>query len=126
MADEETPSLRKRFRIAAFSAAEEAPKPAADVPVGKPSVAFQQAVVPPRTPSSKSDAPKEEKGLLRRGRNKRRQEESTEEAADSVNDKENENSDSESGDGSHRRVRKRLRATDVNSEEVNSCLLSTS
>ena len=120
MADEETPSLRKRFRIAAFSAAEEAPKPAADVPVGKPSVAFQQAVVPPRTPSSKSDAPKEEKGLLRRGRNKRRQEESTEEAADSVNDKENENSDSESGDGSHRRVRKRLRATDVNSEEVNS------
>ncbi|MFM2234249.1 MAG: hypothetical protein RLZZ240_833, partial [Actinomycetota bacterium] len=38
MADEETPSLRKRFRIAAFSAAEEAPTPAADVPVGKPSV----------------------------------------------------------------------------------------
>lgn len=70
MADEETPSLRKRFRIAAFSAAEEAPTPAADVPVGKPSVAFQQAVVPPRTPTAKSDAPKEEKGLLRRGRNK--------------------------------------------------------
>ena len=61
MADEETPSLRKRFRIAAFSAAEEAPTPAADVPVGKPSVAFQQAVVPPRTPTAKSDAPKEEK-----------------------------------------------------------------
>ena len=111
MADEETPSLRKRFRIAAFSAAEEAPTPAADVPVGKPSVAFQQAVVPPRTPTAKSDAPKEEKGLLRRGRNKKRsEEEAVEETEDSASGQE-EDSDSEAGDGNHRRVRKRRRAT---------------
>ena len=120
MADEETPSLRKRFRIAAFSAAEEAPTPAADVPVGKPSVAFQQAVVPPRTPTAKTDAPKEEKGLLRRGRNKKRsEEEAVEETEDSASGQE-EDSDSEAGDGNHRRVRKRRRATDVNPEEDSS------
>ncbi len=119
MADEETPSLRKRFRIAAFSAAEEAPIPAAEVPVGKPALAFQQAVVPPRTPASKTETPKEEKGLLRRGRSKRRsEEEATEEVDDSASETEDENSETDAGDGTHRRIRKRRRATDVNADEV--------
>ena len=120
MADEETPSLRKRFRIAAFSAAEEAPTPAADVPVGKPAVAFQQAVVPPRSATAKSDAPKEEKGLLRRARGRRRQEEEVVEETKEVNGtQEEESSEADLGDGTHRRVRKRRRTTDVNPDEEN-------
>ena len=117
MADEETPSLRKRFRIAAFSAAEETPTPAADVPVGKPSVAFQQAVVPPRSPAAKTDSPKEGKGLLRR-RSKRREEESTQEVEETDTAKEQDTTEAETGDGTHRRIRKRRRATEVSPDEI--------
>ena len=117
MADEETPSLRKRFRIAAFSAAEEAPTPAADVPVGKPSVAFQQAVVPPRSPAAKTYSPKEGKGLLRR-RSKRREEESTQEVEETDTAKEQDTTEAETGDGTHRRIRKRRRATEVSPDEI--------
>ena len=117
MADEETPSLRKRFRIAAFSAAEEAPTPAADVPVGKPSVAFQQAVVPPRSPAAKTDSQKEGKGLLRR-RSKRREEESTQEVEETDTAKEQDTTEVETGDGTHRRIRKRRRATEVSPDEI--------
>ncbi|MEY3515052.1 MAG: hypothetical protein RLY38_203, partial [Actinomycetota bacterium] len=93
--------------------------PAAEVPVGKPALAFQQAVVPPRTSASKTETPKEEKGLLRRSRSKRRsEEEATEEVEDSASETEDENSETDAGDGTHRRIRKRRRATDVNADEV--------
>ena len=119
MAEEEKPSLRKRFRIATFSASEDSPTPVVETPVGSPSVAFQQAVVPPRTPgANKTESDnKEDRGLLRRARGARRRRENEEEV-DSKQTQENYSKEDESTDANHRRIRKRVRATDVNSEEV--------
>ena len=120
MADEEKPSLRKRFRIATFSASEDSPTPVVETPVGSPSVAFQQAVVPPRTPgANKPDSEnKEERGLLRRARGVRRRRASDEEIDNNESKENNFSKDDESSEATHRRIRKRVRATDVNSEEV--------
>ena len=120
MADEEKPSLRKRFRIATFSASEDSPTPVVETPVGSPSVAFQQAVVPPRTPgANKPDSEnKEERGLLRRARGVRRRRGSDEEIDNNESKENNFSKDDESSEATHRRIRKRVRATDVNSEEV--------
>ena len=120
MADEEKPSLRKRFRIATFSASEDSPTPVVETPVGSPSVAFQQAVVPPRTPgANKPDSEnKEERGLLRRARGVRRRRASDEEIDNNESKENNFSKADESSEATHRRIRKRVRATDVNSEEV--------
>ena len=120
MADEEKPSLRKRFRIATFSASEDSPTPVVETPVGSPSVAFQQAVVPPRTPgANKPDSEnKEERGLLRRARGVRRRRAIDEEIDNNESKENNFSKDDESSEATHRRIRKRVRATDVNSEEV--------
>jgi len=120
MADEEKPSLRKRFRLATFSASEDAPTPVVETPVGTPSVAFQQAVVPPRGTNTKTgEDQKEERGLLRRARvGRRRREDDVENTTENKVIEDSNNSENESSEASHRRVRKRLRATDVNTEEV--------
>jgi ribonuclease E len=120
MADEEKPSLRKRFRIATFSASEDSPTPVVEIPVGSPSVAFQQAVVPPRAPgANKPDSEnKEERGLLRRARGVRRRRGSEDETETNETKENNFTKDDDATEATHRRVRKRVRATDVNSEEV--------
>jgi ribonuclease E len=120
MADEEKPSLRKRFRIATFSASEDSPTPVVETPVGSPSVAFQQAVVPPRAPgANKPDSEnKEERGLLRRARGVRRRRGSEDETETNETKDNNFTKDDDATEATHRRVRKRVRATDVNSEEV--------
>jgi len=120
MADEEKPSLRKRFRIATFSASEDSPTPVVETPVGSPSVAFQQAVVPPRAPgANKPDSEnKEERGLLRRARGVRRRRGSEDETETNETKENNFTKDDDATEATHRRVRKRVRATDVNSEEV--------
>ena len=120
MADEEKPSLRKRFRIATFSASEDSPTPVVETPVGSPSVAFQQAVVPPRAPgANKPDSEnKEERGLLRRARGVRRRRGSEDEIETNETKENNFTKDDDATEATHRRVRKRVRATDVNSEEV--------
>jgi ribonuclease E len=120
MAEEEKPSLRKRFRIATFSASEDSPTPVVETPVGSPSVAFQQAVVPPRTPGANKPESenKEERGLLRRARGVKRRRDNEEEV-ESKDSKENSfTKDDDSSEANHRRVRKRVRATEVNSDEV--------
>ena len=120
MADEEKPSLRKRFRIATFSASEDSPTPVVETPVGSPSVAFQQAVVPPRTPgvNKPESENKEERGLLRRARGVKRRRDNEEEV-ESKDSKENSfTKDDDSSEANHRRVRKRVRATEVNTDEV--------
>ena len=120
MAEEEKPSLRKRFRIATFSASEDSPTPVVETPVGSPSVAFQQAVVPPRTPGANKPETenKEERGLLRRARGVKRRGDNEEEV-ESKDAKENSfTKDDDSSEANHRRVRKRVRATEVNTDEV--------
>ncbi len=120
MADEEKPSLRKRFRIATFSASEDSPTPVVETPVGSPSVAFQQAVVPPRAPgANKPDSEnKEERGLLRRARGVRRRRGSEDEVESNETKENNFTKEDDATEATHRRIRKRVRATDVNSEEV--------
>lgn len=120
MADEEKPSLRKRFRIATFSASEDSPTPVVETPVGSPSVAFQQAVVPPRAPgANKPDSEnKEERGLLRRARGVRRRRGSEDELETNETKENNFTKEDDATEATHRRIRKRVRATDVNSEEV--------
>ena len=120
MADEEKPSLRKRFRIATFSASEDSPTQVVETPVGSPSVAFQQAVVPPRTPGSNKPETenKEERGLLRRARGVRRRRGSEDEVDSNESKENNFSKEDESSEATHRRIRKRVRATDVNSEEI--------
>jgi ribonuclease E len=118
MAEEEKPSLRKRFRIATFSASEEAPSPVVEAPVGTPSVAFQQAVVPPRSPAKPVVEEKESRGLLKRARGvKKRRENDDEDVQVENNDSENNATSDAEGEATHRRVRKRVRSTDVNSDE---------
>jgi ribonuclease E len=120
MADEEKPSLRKRFRIATFSASEDSPTPVVETPVGSPSVAFQQAVVPPQAPgANKPDSEnKEERGLLRRARGVRRRRGGEDEVETNETKDNNFTKEDDATEATHRRVRKRVRATDVNSEEV--------
>jgi len=119
MADEEKPSLRKRFRIATFSASEDSPTPVVETPVGSPSVAFQQAVVPPRNPGAgkPESENKEERGLLRRARGVRRRR-GNEDEVESETKENNFSKEEDSTEATHRRVRKRVRANDVNAEEV--------
>ncbi|MFZ9227164.1 MAG: Rne/Rng family ribonuclease [Candidatus Nanopelagicales bacterium] len=119
MADEEKPSLRKRFRIATFSASEDSPTPVVETPVGSPSVAFQQAVVPPRNPGAgkPESENKEERGLLRRARGVRRRRGNDDEV-ESETKENNFSKEEDSTEATHRRVRKRVRANDVNAEEV--------
>ena len=118
MADEEKPSLRKRFRIATFSASEDSPTPVVETPVGSPSVAFQQAVVPPRNPGAgkPESENKEERGLLRRARGVRRRRGNDDEV-ESETKENNFSKEEDSTEATHRRVRKRVRANDVNAEE---------
>jgi ribonuclease E len=120
MAEEEKPSLRKRFRIATFSASEDAPAPVVETPVGSPSVAFQQAVVPPRTQgANKPDSEnKEDRGILRRARGVKRRRGSDEEVENNESKENNFSKEEDSTEATHRRIRKRVRANDVNSEEV--------
>ncbi len=120
MAEEEKPSLRKRFRIATFSASEDAPAPVVETPVGSPSVAFQQAVVPPRTQgANKPDSEnKEDRGILRRARGVKRRRGSDEEVENNELKENNFSKEEDSTEATHRRIRKRVRANDVNSEEV--------
>ncbi|MFM1825445.1 MAG: Ribonuclease [Actinomycetota bacterium] len=120
MAEEEKPSLRKRFRIATFSASEDAPAPVVESPVGSPSVAFQQAVVPPRTQgANKPDSEnKEDRGILRRARGVKRRRGSDEEVENNESKENNFSKEEDSTEATHRRIRKRVRANDVNSEEV--------
>ena len=121
MAEEESTPLRKRFRIAAFSASEEPPVPATEAPVGTPSVSFQQAVVTPRATNAPTNKDEDDKprGLLKRARGgkKSRRDESDENNSEN-SENENKETSTESGEVNHRRVRKRLRATEAGGEET--------